>query len=279
MHLLYGKPIADNLLADVKEEVSKLDRMPGLAAVLVGDNSASKMYVELKKKAAKKCGMEFFDYFLPGNASEEDVLAAIRHLNGDGEIDGILVQLPLPGGLDKAKILEAIDPKKDVDGLTSENQRCIRENATCFICPFPKAIMRLLESSGVDMAGKQAFVLANSREFGEAMVGMLAAKGMDAQMSTSRDPAVFGPGMRESDAIVTAVGVPNIVRGEYVKEGAVVIDGGIDRIGDEVKGDACVEDFDDREVNISPVPGGVGPVTVACLMENVVLAATPKGNH
>lgn len=273
MKLLEGKQIAEEILARVKEDVLAMNRMPGFGAILVGDDPASKMYVDLKKKSAQKCGMLFCDYTLPKNASEEQVLEIVKFLNNDSDIDGILVQLPLPAHLNKEKVLNAIDSKKDVDGLTEKNQACSREDGECFICPFPKAIVMLLRGSGSGLAGKKGVVLANSEGFGSAMTAMLLAEGMDARYVLPNEKEKQKSEILTADAVVSAVGQSGYVTADMIKDGAIVIDGGIEKQDDAVYGDVATAEFADRDVTLTPVPGGVGPVTVACLMENVVLSS------
>ena len=261
------------MLARVKEGVSDLDRMPGFGAILVGEDPASRMYVDLKKKAAQKCGMLFSDYTLPSNATNEQVLEIVEFLNADPDIDGILIQLPLPGHLDRDRIINAIEPKKDVDGLTRENQECFRDGGDCFVCPFPRAIMVLLEASGMDLAEKKGVVLANSEGFGSGMVSLMTEQKMHATFVLAEEKDSRIQEFLDADVIVSAVGKAGSVTADMVRDGAIVIDGGIEKVGDVVVGDVAVSEFADRDVTITPVPGGVGPITVACLIENVYFSA------
>ncbi len=273
MRILEGKAVADEIFSRVKEAVSDCGKIPGFGAILVGDDPASRMYVDLKKKAAQKCGMLFCDYTLPSNATDEQVLEIVEFLNKDPEIHGILVQLPLPSHLDKARILNAIDPRKDVDGLTEKNKECAREDGECFVCPFPRAISVLLEGSGVSLEGKRAVVLANSEGFGLVMTTMLDQKGMEAQYVLSQEKERSRKLIFRADVLISAVGRSNFVTAEMIKDGAIIIDGGIEKQNEEIYGDVAFSEFADRDVVLTPVPGGVGPVTVACLIENVFLAA------
>lgn len=273
MKLLEGKILAEEILARVKEGVSDLDRMPGFGAILVGEDPASRMYVDLKKKAAQKCGMLFSDYTLPSNATNEQVLEIVEFLNADADIDGILIQLPLPGHLDRDRIINAIEPKKDVDGLTQENQKCFREGRACFVCPFPRAITVLLEASEMNLAGKKGVVLANSEGFGSGMVSLMTEQKMHATFVLAEEKDSRIQEFLDADVIVSAVGKAGSVTAEMVRDGAIVIDGGIEKVGDIVAGDVAVSEFADRDVTITPVPGGVGPLTVACLIENVYFSS------
>lgn len=272
MRILEGKSIADEILTRVKGDILKMSRAPGFGAILVGNDPASKMYIDLKKKAAQKCGILFCDYILPENASKIQVLEIVEFLNNDSDIDGVLIQLPLPEHLDKAKILNAIDPKKDVDGLTARNQQCFIEGEDCFICPFPRAIVKLLHASESELLGKKGVVLANSADFGSVMTMMLSSEGMDVSCVLFGDKERQKSKIYEADVVVSAVGRSGYVTAEMIKDGAIVIDGGIEKQGDIVCGDVAFSEFTNRDVAITPVPGGVGPVTVACLIENVLIA-------
>ena len=277
MKQLEGAPLAEALLETLREEVSQSSRIPGIAAVLVGDNTASKLYVSLKKKAAHRCHMMFCDYLLPKDATQEMVQEVIEHLNGDDEIDGILVQLPLPEHLDRERILNAIDPKKDVDGLTQGNAQCLKEEEyDCFVCPFPKAIVKLLTSARRDVSELKGYILTRSHGFGSYMVNLLRPLGMDSEYWVYNEDESIPQSLRNADVVISAVGVAGLVRSEDIKDGAIVIDGGIEKKDNHVRGDVLWEDFKERAVMISPVPGGVGPVTVACLLENVWLSSKRK---
>lgn len=277
MMLLEGKTTADEILLRVKEEVLDCEKIPGFGAILIGEDPASRMYVGLKKKAAQKCGMLFCDYTLPGNATNEQVLEIVEFLNKDPEIHGILIQLPLPKHLNKEMILNAIEPKKDVDGLTERNKECSREDGECFVCPFPRAILALLEKSGISLERKQAVILANSEGFGLVMTTMLRQKGIDAQYILSQKRDESRELILRADIVISAVGRANFIVADMIKDKAVVIDGGIEKQDEEVYGDVTFSGFADRDVMLTPVPGGVGPVTVACLIENVLLAAKRNG--
>lgn len=276
MQVLEGKPIADAILIRVKEGVAGLGRMPGFGAILVGDDPASKMYVALKKKTAHACGMLFCDYTLPQNATDAQVLEVVSFLNHDEAIDGILVQLPLPRHLDRERIINAIDPNKDVDGLTKRNQICLREDGECFVCPFPKAILAIAKASGTEIAGKTVAIVANSDGFGKTMAGMFAAEGAAASYALFDEGDAWKEQTKNADIIVTATGNAGSICSEDVRDGAVIIDGGIEKKGDSVRGDADAQSFANRNVILTPVPNGVGPVTVACLIENVYFSSARR---
>lgn len=279
MKILEGKNIAEEILVRVKNDVLDMERIPGFGAVLVGDNPASKMYIDLKKKAAQKCGMLFCDYSLSKNASEAQVLEIVDFLNNDPDIDGILVQLPLPEHLNREKILNVIDPRKDVDGLTKKNQGCFQEEEICFVCPFPKAIIKILRGSGIVLSGKKGIILANSVDFGSVMMAMLLTEGVDAEYILFQDKEKEKAKIFEADIIISAIGQAKCITADMIKDGAIIIDGGIEKQEGVIFGDVATFEFIERDVLVTPVPGGVGPVTVACLIENVLLSAKRNGNH
>jgi len=278
MKTLEGHAIAQNLLDNLKLRVSDCVTSPGLAAVLVGEDKASKMYLKLKEKAAQEVGINFYDYFLDGNMGQDDIIELVHTLNQDESIDGILVQLPLPEQYEKDKILQAIDPQKDVDGLHFENQNIFfKESANYFLSPFPKAILKLLEVSGGDLQNKKAVVLANSEGFSGCMGKLLEKKGISVECILARSIQDTVENIKKADIIVSALGQSGSITGEMVKEGVIVIDGGIEKVNGAVCGDVDFDSVAKKASTLTPVPGGVGPVTVACLMENVYQAAKGLG--
>ncbi len=275
MNIIEGKSIAENILITVKKQTEHLSKMPGLAILLVGDDEASKTYVHMKKKATQECGILFFDYFLPKESTQEDVQKIINYLNTDDDIDGILVQLPLPSHLDKREILETILPSKDVDGLTTVNQELLQKGEG-FLCPFPKAILTLLRSCEENNDAKKALVITNSDEFGMYMKVLLEKEKVIAEYSLFENKEKLETITPLYDIIITAVGVASFLTADMVKENAIIIDGGIEKKEGKIQGDVDQESFSKKDVYLSPVPGGVGPVTVACLVENVLLAYKRK---
>ena len=261
MDLLYGKPIAEEMLDRLKGEIFLLEKKPALAVVLVGNDEASKIYVNLKEKAAKKTGIEFFKYLISENADEKEILQLIDFLNKDSEINGIIVQLPLPQKFDAEKIIGLIDKKKDVDGFLGE-----------FKPVFSSAIMLMIESSGERIAGKKAVVICNSDDFGKSMVTILTQKDVFAEYVLAGDISANLGKIGAADVVVSAVGSLGLLRGEMLKDSAILIDGGIEKVNGKVFGDADFASFEGKNGYISPVPGGVGPVTIACLLENTFLA-------
>lgn len=272
MQLLYGKPVADKILTHLENEISFHANKPGLAVVLVGNDKASHLYVNLKEKKAQEIGMNFFRYDFAENVSQAEILACLEKLNKDEEISGIIVQLPLPMGFETEKIISSIDPKKDVDGFHSENTELFLKGSSPIVPVFPRAILQLIKSSGENLEGKKALVLANSVEFGQIMSAMLSSEKLTSDYVLAENiPSNLGL-IKASDIVVSALGSPELLKAEMFKEGAIIIDGGIEKVGEKVLGDV---DFGSTKAMfgfITPVPGGVGPVTIACLLENTYLA-------
>jgi methylenetetrahydrofolate dehydrogenase (NADP+)/methenyltetrahydrofolate cyclohydrolase len=264
MKLLYGKPIADKILERLKSGISSYDKKPGIAVILIGNDEASRIYVDLKEKRAKDIGMNFFRFDLPENVYQEEVIERIEKLNNDELVHGIIVQLPLPFGFETDRIIATIDPEKDADGFLNKSE--------ILLPVFPKAIIRMIESSSQEIEGKNAVVIANSREFGKKMSEMLANKNLKAQYLLSSDLFLNLGKVETADVVVSAVGSPGLISAEMIKDGAVVVDGGIEKVGEKVMGDVNIASFEGKNVFLTPVPGGVGPVTIACLLENVFLA-------
>lgn len=265
MKLLYGKPIADKILTHLKSEISKCAQKPGLAVILVGEDEASKIYVGLKEKRAMEIGMNFFRHDLPSDVAENELLALIAKLNADSEVHGIIVQLPLPSVFNPEKIIQTIAPQKDADGFLDRGDN--------FLQPvFPAAIWQLIASSEEELEGKKALVVANSAEFGAVMSRVLSQNGLQASYVLSKDFSLESGQITGVDVVVSAVGLPGLLKGEMFKEGAIVIDGGIEKVADHVVGDVDLASTEGKTGFLSPVPGGVGPVTIACLLQNVYLA-------
>ncbi len=275
--LLDGKKVAAEVREAVAREAARFEeahgRKPGLDVVLVGDDPASQVYVRNKEKAAAAAGIRGQVHRLPATTSESELLALVRNLNHDDAVDGILVQLPLPKGLDELTTTDAIDPAKDVDGLHPLNAGYLLSGRKGLTPCTPSGCMRLLAETGVDLTGKQALVLGRSNLVGKPMALMLQAANCTVTMAHSRTQGLRDHA-RRADVIVAAVGKRDLIRGEWVKEGAIVIDVGMNR-NDEGKlcGDVEFEAAKERASWITPVPGGVGPMTIAMLLENTVEAA------
>jgi len=267
MDILYGKPVADGILSRLKEKISQKGSAPKLAVVLVGDNKASGIYVNLKEKKAREIGVGFFLSRFPADVEENYILAEIRRLNDDVRINGIIVQLPLPEKLDASRIINEISVEKDVDGFSTKEGR--PSNLTPV---FPKAIMMMIGSSGKEIFGKKALVVANSDRFGEAMCSVLEKSGTIAGYILADTVSDNIEKIRDADIVVTAVGECGIISGSMIRPSAIVIDGGMVEKEGHVSGDVDFLSVSGMAGYVSPVPGGVGPVTIACLLENVYLA-------
>lgn len=275
MNRIDGKEIANQMKEDLKERVGDMNTVPGLGVVLVGDDLASKLYVDLKEKSAKEIGISVQKILLPESASEREVLDTVEAFNRDVSIHGILVQLPLPDHLNIDTIIHAIHLKKDVDGFHPENETRFLSGRGGFFPVFPRAIFELVKFSGESLAGKRALIFSNSDRFGEVMSKVFERAGISAEyiLSDALDNSESIERLRRADILVTAVGKPGSVTRDHVRPGAILIDGGITKVGDKVIGDVDAESLENIPGFLSPVPGGVGPVTIACLLTNVVEAA------
>ena len=288
MKRLGCKIVAQNVLLRVKKDtelfIEKEHRAPGLAVVLVGNNPASESYVRQKTIKAEEMGFVHFQYTLSEDCKEEELLALIDDLNNDEAIDGILVQLPLPILIDEKKIINAISPEKDVDGFTEINtgRLCIGED--CIVPCTPAGIMEILSYYKIETKGKNVTIIGRSNIVGKPMAMLLIRKGIDATVSICHSKTVD---LKEytlcADIIIVATGSPNTIDSSFVKDGATVIDVGVNRIPDNTKekgyrlvGDANYNSFEERDVQITPVPGGVGLMTVAMLMANTLEIAKAR---
>jgi len=274
--LLDGKALAATLRATLAARVATLPYRPCLTVVLVGDDPASAVYVRSKDRAAREAGLEARTIRLPADTSMATLLALIATLNTDPEVDGILVQLPLPPGIDAAAILQAIDPAKDVDGFHPVNVGRLAEGNALLAPCTPRGVMKLLAHADVKLAGARAIVLGRSAIVGKPVAAMLLAANATVTIahSRTRDLAVE---CRRAEVIVAAVGRAEMVRGDWVADGAAVIDVGINRSADgRLVGDCATAECATHASVITPVPGGVGPMTIACLLENTVLAAEAR---
>ena len=272
MNIIDGKEIAKNLRSKIAEEVSTFERPPGLAVILVGEDPASAVYVRNKKLACKKAGF-FSDKIIKSeNITEEQLLEEVERLNNNPQIDGILVQLPLPKHIDANKVIEHISPLKDVDGFHSENIGKLMQNKSHLRPCTPKGVMTMLESIDCQIEGMNCVVIGASNIVGRPMaMELLNARGT-VTICNSKTKDLPGK-VREADIVVVGVGIPKMVKGDWVKEGAVVIDVGINRLEDgSLVGDVDYDAIKDTAGAITPVPGGVGPMTIATLLENTLIA-------
>lgn len=274
--IIDGKTIAQSIRQQVKAQVTQRleagKRPPGLAVVLVGQDPASQVYVGSKRKACEEIGFTSKAYDLPVTVSQPQLEQLIDELNADSEIDGILVQLPLPAGLDTTAILERINPSKDVDGFHPYNIGRLAQRIPVLRPCTPKGVMTLLGSTGVDLHGQHAVIVGASNIVGRPMSLELLLGGATTTVC-HRFTKNLEAHVRDADIIVVAVGKPEFIPGEWVKPGAIVIDVGINRLPDgRLCGDVGYGEAVKRASFITPVPGGVGPMTVACLMENTLQA-------
>ena len=281
--ILDGLSVSHKIKQEIKEEVTKIvqsgKKAPHLAAILVGENGASKAYVNSKVKDCKEVGFTSSLLKFPDTICENELLEEIKKLNKNEEIDGFIVQLPLPKGIDQEKIIMAIDPKKDVDGFHPENFGKMALEMDSLLPATPFGIMQLLERYNIDTKGKKCVVIGRSRIVGRPMSILMSAKGTDATVTLihSHTPNIEEY-TQKADIVIVALGIPNYLKGEMIKEGAVVIDVGITRVNDDSErgyhlvGDVDFEACEKKASFITPVPGGVGPMTRAMLMKNTLLA-------
>ncbi len=267
MKLIRGKKIADKILVDLKRAVEKQKSEPALAVVLIGENKASKIYIRLKRQAARKVGVDFHLFKFKNSAKEKEIIKFIKKLNQQKKVNGIIIQLPLPKNFNTQKIINAISPKKDADGFHPKNIRKFLKNGKKSVSPvFPTAIMKLLESARINLKNKKAVVIANSEIFGKIMKSILIKKKAKVRIISGLR---LNRKLPNADIIITAVGKPKLIKSPMVKKDAIIIDGGIKKIGKKTSGDVDFNSVVKTAGYLSPVPGGVGPVTVACLLENV----------
>jgi len=274
--IIDGKKVAARVRAEVAEAARDLRKkgvVPGLAVILVGDDPASQVYVRNKERACAEVGIEAFDHRLPASTSEAELLALIQRLNEDARVHGILVQLPLPKPLDAQRIIKAISPDKDVDGLHPMNVGRLWRGEEGFVPCTPAGVMRLLREAGTDLRGATAVVIGRSSLVGKPMAALLMAEDATVTMCHSKTrnlPEVVG----RADVVVAAIGRPEMVQGAWIREGATVIDVGINKREDgSLVGDVEFTRAVERARAITPVPGGVGPMTIAMLLQNTVIGA------
>ena len=285
MKLIDGKELARNLRSEIAAGVAALKAekgvTPGLAVILVGDNPASVSYVTAKEKACVEAGMLSREIRLPAETTEEDLVALVKKLNCDPEIHGILVQLPVPKHIRDKAVVDAIAPEKDVDGFTPINVGKMMIGDECFLPCTPHGIIKLIEFSGMDIRGKHAVVIGRSNIVGKPVAALLARKETNATVTLCHTgtPDV-GHFTRDADIVVVAAGRPNTLTGDMLKDGAVVIDVGVNRIPDDTNpkgfrlvGDADFESCSKVAGAITPVPGGVGPMTITMLLWNTLESA------
>ena len=277
--IIDGRAAAEALRGEVAARVAALPFQPGLAVVLVGEDAASQVYVRNKDRAAAAAGIAARTIRLAADVSQAELLRVIGRLNADPAVDGILVQLPLPPEMTARAVLEAIDPGKDVDGFHPLNVGRLHDGQPTLAPCTPAGVMHLLRREGVALRGARAVVLGRSSIVGKPMAALLTAADATVTLAHSRTADLAGE-CRRADLLVAAVGRPELVRGDWVREGAVVIDVGINRLADgRLAGDVAFAEAAARAAAITPVPGGVGPMTIACLLANTVQAAATRRGH
>lgn len=271
--IMDGKALAEKVKAQIREKVSKLRRQPGLAVILVGDNPASQVYVRNKERDCAECGIMCYDYHLPQDASQEDVLDLVEKMNNYGAVDGILVQLPLPEQIDERVVLEAIAPDKDVDAFHPENVGRIMQGQAYYKPCTPAGVMEILHEYGIDPGGKHCVVVGRSNIVGKPMAMLLLHENATVTICHSRTPDLKAQCL-QADILVSAVGKTGLITADMVKPGAVVIDVAMNRNeAGKLCGDVDFAAVSQVASYITPVPGGVGPMTRAMLMENTYKAA------
>ncbi|MGW1786393.1 bifunctional methylenetetrahydrofolate dehydrogenase/methenyltetrahydrofolate cyclohydrolase FolD [Streptomyces sp. NPDC002143] len=273
--IIDGRAVAARAKAEVAAAVARLPEPPGLATVLVGDDPASAVYVAAKHKACAAAGIASVHHQLPATTKQEEVLGLVDELNADPAVSGILCQLPLPSSIDAAVVIERIDPAKDVDGLTTANAGRLALGLDGLRPCTPAGVMELLVAAGQEIRGAHAVVLGRSNLFGKPMAQMLLAA--DATVTTChRHTRDLADRCREADILVVAAGRPRLVRANWIKPGATVIDVGINRTETGLVGDVDFETGQHVAGHITPVPGGVGPMTIACLLRNTLNSALAR---
>jgi len=282
--LIDGKQIAEQCRLQVQQQAAVQQQqtgvVPHLAAILCGDDPASQVYVRNKEKACAKAGFRSTLHRLPADVTQQQLLQLIESLNSTPDVHGILVQLPLPRHLDTVAILDAVTPLKDVDAFHPENVGLMLQGRPRFLPCTPAGVMRLLTVTGIPTAGRHAVVIGRSDIVGKPMAALLLQKGADATVTVCHSrTADIAALCRQADIVVAAVGIPNVVRGDWLKPEAVVIDVGINRVGDKLVGDVDFDAAVQHVAAITPVPGGVGPMTIAMLLENTLKAARLQTIH
>ena len=285
MVVLSGKELGSSVKANVAALCGRFEkrfgRRPSLAVVLVGEDPASQTYVNSKRKACDEVGIRHLDYTLDASISQKQLLDCISNLNSDPTVDGILVQMPLPKQIDELTVIEAVSPDKDVDGFHPQNVGRLLLGQRALVACTPKGILRLLDQYNIDVAGKNVCIIGRSNIVGKPLAALLMQKGRDATVTVCNTRTIgLENYTRNADIVILAAGQPGLLKSDMVKRGAVVIDVGINRVPDSskksgyrLKGDADYDGLSSVVSAITPVPGGVGPMTIAMLMENTLCAA------
>ncbi|MBQ4482729.1 MAG: bifunctional methylenetetrahydrofolate dehydrogenase/methenyltetrahydrofolate cyclohydrolase FolD [Lachnospiraceae bacterium] len=279
--IIDGKKISQEIKDEIKAEIERDGIKACLAVIIAGSDPASQVYVKNKKTACEYCGIRSLSYELPEDTKEDELLALIKKLNEDPEVDGILVQLPVPEHIDEDRIIEAIDPAKDVDGFSRRSVGALSIGSNGFVSCTPAGIIELLKRSGIEMEGKECVVMGRSNIVGKPMAMLMLRENATVTVVHSRTRHIEDI-CRRADILIVAIGKPRMITHDYVKDGAVIIDVGIHRLdpgkngGRKLCGDVDYEDVEPLASYITPVPGGVGPMTIAMLMKNVLKSAKEK---
>lgn len=271
--IIDGKKISEELRLSVSEAVKNRKegtRVPGLAVIIVGNNPASRIYVNNKKKACEICGFNSVEFALDGNAEEKELLDLIEKLNGDETIDGILCQLPLPSHIDENKVIDAICPEKDVDGFSPVNTGNLLAGKPCFAPCTPAGVVEMLKHEGIEISGKHCVIVGRSNIVGKPAALLMLQENATVTVCHSRTKNLAEE-VKRADIVIAAIGKANFITADMVKEGAVVVDVGINRLENgKITGDVDFEAVKEKASYITPVPGGVGPMTITMLMKNTL---------
>jgi len=270
-----GKKEAERILEETKKKIEQGNLSPTLAIVRAGNNPEVDLYIRNKKKAAHKVGIKIFSYSFSEKASEYEIIDKIRELNEDVLVDGIIVQLPLPEKVDTSKVISSVDPKKDVDGFHEVNRRLLKSDNSYFLPVLPLAIMKSIESATEELEEKKVVTLCNSDIFGNTIENFFQKNKIDSDyiLVNSKSISQIKPDISSADIVISVCGKPRFIKGYMVKEGSILIDAGIKFFKKGVIGDVDQKSVEEKASFITPVPGGIGPLTVAYLLKNVYLAA------
>ncbi len=273
--ILDGAKTAQKIRASIAKKVTELGIEPGLSTILVGDDPASRMYIQMKAKVCRQVGFRSDMHNLSANVQESELLELIKQLNADDKVDGILVQLPLPARMDIVKVLEAIDPAKDVDGFHPQSMGELAAGKERLVAATPKGVIELLAEYEIPLEGKEVVIVNHSTVVGKPLAMLFLNRNATVTVChvKTRDLAFH---TRRADILVSATGVPHIITADMVKEGAIVVDVGITTKNGKTVGDVDFENVKDKCSYISPVPGGVGPMTIACLLSNTLVVASER---
>jgi len=278
MQILDGKKLAQQVREQLKTDIQNSAITPGIAAVLVGDDPASHIYINLKEKAAREIGMHFERVELPENTNQDTLIKIIKTFNTQNNIHGILVQLPLPKHIDTNKIIRTINPNKDADGFHPDNINLIRDGKIKVMSPTHAGILAFLEETGIELEGKKIALLVNSNEFGDPLADLLTMHGTEVANLIKKKG--FQSYTQKADILIVAVGQANLIQADDIKKDAVIIDVGTNKVNNKLVGDVDFESIKNKVSWITPVPGGVGPMTVAYLLKNTFeLALLLKKNR